>query len=72
MKKANFISWNWRKGNSTVACGSSSIKIHNFDYPKRFINRINEVYNFSIKYIYITVCFAAISLVTCIMLAWFL
>ena len=38
--------------NSTVASGSSSIKIHYFDYFKRFINRINEVYDFSIKYHY--------------------
>ena len=36
--------------NSTVASGSSPIKIHYFDYPKCFINRINEVYAFSIKY----------------------
>ena len=42
-KKLYFISWNWRKENSTVASGSSSIKIHYFVYFKRFINRINEV-----------------------------
>ena len=28
---------------STVACGSSPIKAHYFDYLKRYINRINEV-----------------------------
>ena len=44
MKKLNFISWNWRKENSTVACGSSPIKIHHFDHTKRFINIINTVY----------------------------
>ena len=27
---------------STVSSGSSHIKVHYFDYPKRFINRINE------------------------------
>ena len=38
---------------SSVACGFSPIKIHYFDDPKRFINRINEVYVFfSIKYRY--------------------
>ena len=37
--------------NSTVASGSSPIKIHYFEYPKRFLNRIN-VHNFSIKYCY--------------------
>ena len=26
--------------NSTVACGSSPVKIHYFDYLERFINRI--------------------------------
>ena len=30
--------------------GSSPIKIHYFDYPKRFMYKINEVYDFSIKY----------------------
>ena len=29
--------------NSSVACGSSPVKIYYFDCPKRFINRINEV-----------------------------
>ena len=38
--------------NSTVASGSSSIKILYFDYLKRFINRINEIDGFSIKYRY--------------------
>ena len=33
-----------------VASGSSPIKINKYDYLKRFINRINEVYDFSIKY----------------------
>ena len=32
--------------------GSRHIKVHYTDYPKRFINRINEVYVFSIKYRY--------------------
>ena len=31
--------------NSTVAFGSSPIRIHYVDYPKRFINRINDVYD---------------------------
>ena len=38
--------------NSIVARGSNPIKIHYFDYPKLFINRKNEVYDFSIKYRY--------------------
>ena len=51
IKKIHFIGRNWRKEKkSTVACVSSPIKIHYFDYPKHFINRINEVYDFSIKY----------------------
>ena len=37
---------------SYVACGFSSIKIDNSDYPKSLIIRINEVYVFSIKYRY--------------------
>ena len=49
MKKLHFISQNWRRKNSTVACGSSHIKINCFDYPKRFINRINAVYFLSIN-----------------------
>ena len=58
---------------STVASGPSPIKIHYFDYPKRFIHRTNEVYDFSRKKqktSFITVCFAAITLV--IVLTWFL
>ena len=59
---------------SIVAYGSSSIKIHYFDYLKRFINRMNEVYDFIEKNInfinFITICFAAITLV--MVLAWFL
>ena len=46
-EKFHFVSRNWRKENRTVACGSSPIKIHYCDYQKRFINRINEVYDFS-------------------------
>ena len=38
--------------NSTVASGSSPIKTHNFDYHLSFINRRNEVDDFSIKYRY--------------------
>ena len=48
MKKLHFISRNWRKENSTVACGFSPIKIQYSVYPKR----INEVNVFSIKYRY--------------------
>ena len=33
---------------SSVACGSSSIKIDYSDYPKSLISRINEVYVLSI------------------------
>ena len=40
-EKVAIFSWN-----STLACWFSPIKIHHFDYPKRFINRINEVYIF--------------------------
>ena len=39
MKKLHFISQNWHKENSTVACRFRPIKIHHSDYPKR----INEV-----------------------------
>ena len=68
-EEVHFISRNWR--NSNVSCGSSPIKVHLFDYPKRFINRINQVYDFSIEYRrYFTVCFAAMALV--IVLALFL
>ena len=35
---------------SSVACGCSSIKIDYSDYPKSLISRINEVYEFLIKY----------------------
>ena len=42
MKKLHFISLNWRKENSIVACGFSPIEIHYSDYLKR----INEVYVF--------------------------
>ena len=53
MKKLHFINRNWRgRKSSTVASGPSPINIHYFDYPKRFINRINKVYEFSIKYRY--------------------
>ena len=37
---------------SSAASWSSPIKIHYFDYSKRFINRIDEVSDFSIKYRY--------------------
>ena len=37
---------------NNVDCGSSPIKINYFDYPKRFINRINKYYYFSLKYRY--------------------
>ena len=35
--------------NSTEACGYSPTKINYFKYLERFINRINEVYDFTIK-----------------------
>ena len=38
---------------SSAACGFSLIKTHYSDYPKGFINRINEVYVFfPLKYRY--------------------
>ena len=37
---------------SSAACGFSLIKTRYSDYPKGFINRINEVYVFSLKYRY--------------------
>ena len=46
-EKLHFVSRNWRRENRTVACGSSPIKIHYCDYQKRFIKRINNVYDFS-------------------------
>ena len=52
MKTLCFISRNWRKKSKTVAFGFSPITIHYSEYPKRFINRINEVYVCSIKYHY--------------------
>ena len=52
MKKFHFISQSGIGKNGTVACGFGPIKVYYFDYPKRFINRINEVYDFSIKYRY--------------------
>ena len=51
--------------NSTVASGSSPIKIHYFDLPKRFINRINKVYDFSIKYCYSDINFISNCLFCC-------
>ena len=36
---------------STVASRCSRIKIHYIDYPKLSINRTNEIYDFSIKYL---------------------
>ena len=44
IKNLHFISGNWRKEICTVACGFSPIKVHYSDHPKRFTNRINEVY----------------------------
>ena len=52
MKKTHFVSLNWLSKISTVACEFRTIKIDYSDYPKRFIDRINEVYVFSIKYRY--------------------
>ena len=41
LKNQVCISQNWRtRKHSTVASGSSHIKIHYFDNPKRFINTI--------------------------------
>ena len=53
----------FRRKNSTVACGFSPIKIHYSDYPKK----INEVYVFSIKYVYKTpkLHFIAMLIVEC-------
>ena len=86
MEKLNFLTGTAVRKISTVASGFSPIKIHYFDYLKRFINRIHEVYVFFNKISlynsdnllkknthtqnsYITVCFAAITLV--IVLTWF-
>ena len=49
MKRLHFIIRNWHKEKSTVACGFSPIKIHYFDYLKRFMKRINESCVLSIK-----------------------
>ena len=51
--------------NSTLAAGSIHIKIHYSDYSERFINIINEVYDFSIKYRFIVVCFLQSHLLLC-------
>ena len=51
-EKASFLARTGVRKNSYVALGFSSIKINYFEYPKRFINRINEGYDFSIKYRY--------------------
>ena len=42
-EKAAFISRN-RSRKIVLSMGFSPFKIHYSDYPKRFINRINEVY----------------------------
>ena len=82
-EKLHFVSQNWRKEISSVACDLIPIKIHFSDSPQRLISRINEIYVFSIKYHYsnillkkqtsfITVCFAEITLAIVIVLEWFL
>ena len=55
MKNHHFISRNWHTKKSTVAYGPSPIKINDCDYQKRFITRINESYDFSIKYRYLAI-----------------
>ena len=65
----------------TVACGFSSNKIDYSDYLKSLISRINKVYVFYniyidiflkniTSFIYVTICFAAITLAT--VSTWFL
>ena len=49
-KSSTLLARTGQRKTSIVACGSSPIKIHYFDYPKCFNNRINEVYVFSIEY----------------------
>ena len=51
-EKAPFLAGTGERKNGTVARGSSPIKTHYFDYLKLFINRINEVNDFSITYRY--------------------
>ena len=46
--------------NSSVASGLSFFKIHYFDYLKRFISKINDVYDFSMKYRYSDILLIAI------------
>ena len=57
---------------SSVACGFSPIKIHFSDYLKSLISRINDSDILLKKTVtsFITVCFAAITLV--FVFAWFL
>ena len=55
MKSSILLAVTGVRKNSNVACEFSHIIIHYFDYLKRFINRINEVYVFSIKYRYINI-----------------
>ena len=43
MKSCILLAGTGVRKNITLACGFSLIKIHYSDYPKRFINRINEV-----------------------------
>ena len=45
-KKLHFVSRNWCKKISSVACGFSPINIHFSDYQKSLISRINEVFVF--------------------------
>ena len=46
-EKLHFVSQIWRREICSVTCGFSPIQTH-FYYPKCLINRINEVYDYSI------------------------
>ena len=50
MKKLHLLAKTGVRKNSSVACGFSPTKIHYFEDTKCLINRINEVYVFSIKH----------------------
>ena len=57
--KLHFISLTGERKNSTVAFGSIPNKIHYFDYPERYNNIINEVYDC------LTVCLLQSHLLLC-------
>ena len=76
-KKSSLLAGTCIRKISSVACGFSPIKIHFSDCMKSLVSRIDELYVFFNKYFiekkrssFITICYAAITLV--IEFEWFL